>query len=69
MATHLIPVTPCVPLQRSEDDGQNGGSVFGHQADDVVVVPQEQRTLRHLQGEGGGVGKGKTWMFVERRRC
>lgn len=43
-----VPVAACVLLKRSKNDRQNGLPLLRHQADNVLVVPQEEGTLRHL---------------------
>mmetsp|Transcript_11553 Transcript_11553/g.28001 ORF Transcript_11553/g.28001 Transcript_11553/m.28001 type:complete len:241 (+) Transcript_11553:166-888(+) len=48
-----IPVLGGVGLQRGVQNGQNDVTALGNERDDVLVIPEEQRPLRHL--EVGGV--------------
>lgn len=44
-----VPVGIGVAVERPEDDGQDRLAVLGDEADDVVVVPEEEGALRHLE--------------------
>ncbi|CAI7919168.1 unnamed protein product [Closterium sp. NIES-53] len=46
---YLVPVASGVAFEGGEDERQDGGAVLSHEGHDVVVVPQEQRALRHLR--------------------
>lgn len=37
-----------IAFQGCEDERQHSRPLLRHQADDVLIVPQEQRPLRHL---------------------
>mmetsp|Transcript_13026 Transcript_13026/g.38247 ORF Transcript_13026/g.38247 Transcript_13026/m.38247 type:complete len:450 (-) Transcript_13026:566-1915(-) len=44
-----VPVRPRVCVERLEDDGQDLLSVLRDEGDHVLVVPEEERALRHLE--------------------
>ena len=43
-----VPVLLLIAFQGREDERQHSRPLLRHQADDVLIVPQEQRPLRHL---------------------
>lgn len=43
-----VPVGVRVPIEGPEDDGEDHLAVLRDERNDVIVVPEEQRALRHL---------------------